>query len=68
MRYKIIDDMVYVEKIRQSLNLNGGYCPCVRDSKGKEEYLCVCKDFRENVPVGEKCHCGIYVKLPDNNW
>lgn len=44
------------------LRENDGFCPCVIDSKGKEEYRCMCQDFRENVAIGEACHCGLYIK------
>ena len=48
--------------VRKGLKENDGYCPCVRNSKGKEEYKCMCEDFRNNTPVGSSCHCGLYIK------
>lgn len=48
--------------IRQGLKENEGYCPCVLNSKGQERYKCLCEDFRKNVPVGQCCHCGLYIK------
>ena len=48
--------------IIKGLRENDGYCPCIMNSKGKEEYRCMCEDFRKNVPVGETCHCGLYIK------
>ena len=62
MKYKINDDKELVTKIRVSLKDNKGYCPCVFNSQGKEEYKCPCKNFREKVPVGEICHCGLFIK------
>ena len=55
-------DKEIVATIRQALKENGGYCPCIFESKGKEKYRCICQDMRENVPVGEACHCGLYIK------
>lgn len=48
--------------IRKGLKENGGYCPCVANSKGQEKYKCMCEDFLNNTPVGESCHCGLYIK------
>lgn len=62
MKAHITKDKELKEIIRNGLKENDGFCPCVMNSKGKEEYRCVCKDFRENVPIGEACHCGLYIK------
>ena len=48
--------------IQEGLRQNDGYCPCTIKSKGKPEYKCVCEDFRLNVPAGQTCHCGLYIK------
>ena len=48
--------------IKEALRKNNGFCPCVANSIGKEEYRCICRDMIENVPVGESCHCGLYIK------
>lgn len=48
--------------ILDGLKRNGGYCPCIYESKGKSEYKCPCQDFRQNTPIGEACHCGLYIK------
>lgn len=50
------------DSIRNALKENDGYCPCVINSKGKEQYRCLCDDFVYNIPVGESCHCGLYIK------
>ena len=62
MRLHVNTDKELVETIRAGLRDNDGYCPCVLNSKGKEEYQCVCKEMREQVPVGQTCHCGLYIK------
>lgn len=39
------------------------YCPCVNPLNWNEDYVCPCKNFREAIPIGEECHCGLYIKL-----
>lgn len=65
MKYKLSEDKETVNFVRSALRDNDGYCPCVIDSRGKEEYKCPCKDFRENVSKGETCHCGLFVKVKE---
>lgn len=65
MKVKVTDNEEIRALIRQGLKDNDGYCPCIYESKGKPEYLCMCKDFRENIQVGETCHCGLYIKISD---
>ena len=62
MKLHLVDNKETVQIIREALKKNDWYCRCVRDSKGKQEYKCICKDFIENVKVGETCHCGLYIK------
>lgn len=62
MKIHVNTDKELVQTIREGLRKNDGYCPCVLNSKGKEEYRCVCKEMREQVPVGQTCHCGLYIK------
>ena len=62
MKVHITEDKEVVTTVRCALRDNDGYCPCVYQSKGKPEYKCMCKDFLENVKVGEACHCGLYIK------
>ena len=62
MKIHVVEDKEHVQIIRKGLKDNEGYCPCVYQSRGKIEYLCPCKDFREKTPVGGKCHCGLYIK------
>ena len=62
MKLHVSDNEMVVKNIRAALRENDGYCPCVYQSKGKQEYKCICKDFIENVQVGQTCHCGLYIK------
>jgi ferredoxin-thioredoxin reductase catalytic subunit len=62
MKLHLVEDKETIRTIREALKKNDWYCPCVYQSKGKPEYKCICKDFIENVQVGETCHCGLYVK------
>ena len=62
MKLHVNPDQELVATIRESLKRNDGYCPCIYESKGKPEYKCICKDFLENVAVGQTCHCGLYIK------
>ena len=62
MKIHVNTDKELVQTIREGLRKNDGYCPCVLNSKGKEEYRCICKEMREQVPVGQACHCGLYIK------
>ena len=62
MKVHINSNKELVQMIRTELKNNDGYCPCVLNSKGQEKYKCLCEDFRFNTPVGETCHCGLYIK------
>ena len=62
MRLHVNPDKEIVNIIRAGLKENEGYCPCILNSYGKEEYKCICKNMREEVQVGETCHCGLYIK------
>ena len=62
MKVHITDDKELAAAIAKGLKENGGYCPCIYQSKGKPEYKCMCQDFLTNVKVGETCHCGLYIK------
>lgn len=62
MKIHVSDNKEIVEVIREALRQNDGYCPCVYESKGKEEYRCPCQRFREEAYIGDTCHCGLYVK------
>lgn len=62
MKMHVTPDIQLAYFIREGLKMNEGYCPCVLDSKGKEEYRCICKEMREQIKVGQSCHCGLYIK------
>jgi len=62
MKIRVTENKELATIIRQGLKDNNGYCPCIYQSQGKEEYKCICKDMRENVKVGQPCHCGLYIK------
>lgn len=59
--------MIFVEnpneeiakRVKESVNKNGGYCPCALVKN--EDTLCPCKEFREGEELGP-CKCGRYIK------
>lgn len=61
MKVEITKDIALRNEIKQGLKDNGGFCPCVIEQT--PETKCMCKDFRENVAVGEYCHCGLFRKI-----
>lgn len=63
MKVQVTTDNELKNYIRLGLKDNDGYCPCVINSKGQEKYRCMCEDFCLNTPVGESCHCGLYIKI-----
>ena len=48
--------------VLEGLRQNKGYCPCVINSQNDPNYKCPCKEFREEIPIGEFCYCGLYMK------
>lgn len=63
MKVQINEDKELVAKIIAGLKANNGYCPC--SAIKHEDTKCMCKDFKENVKVGEMCHCGLHIKVED---
>ena len=66
MAVKLNPDKEVVKRIKEGLKQKGGYCPC-RLSK-KEEFKCICKEFREQIadPDFEGfCHCMLYYKTKE---
>ena len=62
---KVIEnpDEEIVAVIKEGLLRNGGYCPCRREKK--EEYKCVCEEFKAQIKDPEfegYCHCMLYYK------
>ena len=62
MKVHVTDNKELATIIRNGLRENNGYCPCIMNSKGKEEYKCMCEDFLKNIHIKESCHCGLYIK------
>lgn len=60
MQIKLNPDKSLVDKFRQALRENGGYCPCAIDKT--PDTLCMCLEFREKTEPGW-CHCGLYKKV-----
>lgn len=62
MRLKVIQskNRILVEKIKQGLKDNNGFCPC--SLLQNENTKCMCKEFREQLSEGD-CHCGLYRKV-----
>ena len=53
------EDKLIVEKIRQGIKNNDGYCIC--SLLKNEDTKCQCKEFREQQTEGS-CHCNLYYK------
>ncbi len=49
-----------VNKILDTIDNAGGYCPCQVPSADSK---CHCKDFLKVKKIGEPCICDIYVKM-----
>ena len=62
MKVRVTSDLELRDSVREALKKNYGYCPCVLNSRGVAKYKCMCQDFIINTPVGESCHCGLYIK------
>lgn len=62
MKKHLTKDIEIREVVLEGLRLHRGYCPCVINSEGKEDFKCPCKEFREEIPVGSYCYCGLYIK------
>lgn len=69
MAIRLSEDKELVQEVRKKLKENNEkygkpFCPCVLpteyNSENSDDYVCMCKAFREQ-KVGE-CHCGLYVK------
>ena len=68
MKITLNPDSEVVRTVKEGLARTGGYCPC-RISR-KEEYKCICKEFREQIadPDFEGfCHCMLYYKEKEKN-
>lgn len=65
MSWKLSSNKENVAVVLDGLKKNDGYCPCVVASHGKKEFKCPCEDFRYDVPIGEECICGLFIKTGD---
>ena len=70
MAIKLSENKELVQEIRKGLKGNEEkygkqFCPCViptkYESENNDDYVCMCKEFREQ-KSGE-CHCGLYRKV-----
>lgn len=61
MKVQLNEDKEVVDMIKQGLRDRNGYCPCMLEDT--PDTKCMCRDFRENVAVGELCHCGLFRKI-----
>ncbi len=63
MKIRLNEDAEIVKTVKEGLARKDGYCPC-RLGK-KEEYKCICQEFREQIADPEfegYCHCQLYYK------
>ena len=63
MKIRFNEDKAVVERVKAGLAAKDGYCPC-RLGK-KEEFKCMCKEFRDQIADPEfegYCHCMLYYK------
>ena len=69
---KINEDKEYIAKIKKKLEENKEkygkqFCPCViptlYTSNNSNDYVCMCKEFREQEEG--MCQCGLYYKTKD---
>lgn len=62
MKYHLTDDKDIRDAVLEGLKINKGYCPCVINSQGDKNYKCPCKEFREEIEIGNYCYCGLFHK------
>ncbi len=53
-------------EVREAVDANDGYCPCVVACFRTEDDKCMCKDFREQTEPGP-CHCGRFEKVKEES-
>lgn len=57
---KLADNEKIIKAVENRLNnFTDGFCPCVPDSIGKEEYKCPCVKAR----VKNICCCGVFQRI-----
>ena len=60
---RLNEDAAYVEKLKNVMAKNGGYCPC--RIQHIPDNICICKEFREQLADPDFtgfCHCKLYYK------
>ena len=60
---RLNEDAGLVEKLRNVMAKNGGYCPC--RIQHIPDNLCICREFREQIAdpaFTGFCHCKLYYK------
>ncbi len=63
MAIRLNENKEVVERVKEGLKRKGGYCPCRLEKK--EEYKCICQEFRQQMEDPEfegYCHCMLYYK------
>ena len=63
MKIRLNENQEIVRTVKEGLAQKDGYCPC-RMGK-KEEYKCMCEEFKEQIKDPEfegYCHCYLYYK------
>lgn len=66
MAVRFNEDAEMVKIIKEGLKKKNGYCPCRMEMK--EEYKCICKEFKEQISDPDfegYCHCMLYYKSKD---
>jgi ferredoxin-thioredoxin reductase catalytic subunit len=60
---RLSEDTAYVQKLREVMAKNGGYCPC--RIQRTPENICICAEFRAQIADPDFtgfCHCKYYFK------
>lgn len=70
MKKKFTDDIelrneILLQLKNNKINYGEPYCPCVLPECWNEDFICPCKNFRDNTSIGDECHCGLYIKIKD---
>ena len=62
-KVRLNEDKEIVARIKEGLELKGGYCPCKLGTK--PENKCMCEEFKTQIADPEfegYCHCMLYYK------
>ena len=66
MAVRLNEDKEVVARIKEGLKAKDCYCPCRLPKK--EEYKCICEEFRQQIADPDfegYCHCMLYYKSKD---